>query len=176
MNRSTFTLAAVALTATLATAAWAGGRDMREHGGPEGEGMMVPGMPPPLAGRIADELDLTAEQRQSIKDIFAKARPQFQELRETMRENAERLRKTAPDAADYDKVVSQVRKSASELAGKMVTQGSEIRSRVWTVLTPEQRKKLPELEAQMRDKFRERMHDRFEHRDHTPSPAETPPT
>jgi Spy/CpxP family protein refolding chaperone len=58
----------------------------------------------------------------------------------------------------------------------MVTQGSEIRSRVWTVLTPEQRKKLPELEAQMRDKFRERMHDRFEHRDHAPSPAETPPT
>jgi Spy/CpxP family protein refolding chaperone len=115
--------------------------------------------------RMGDQLDLSAEQRQSIKGIFDAARPQMQAMRESLHTNIEKLHGTQPDDPNYATVVAQVSQSAAELASKMVTESSQVRSQVYGLLTKEQKAKLPQLEAQMRDQA----HQRFQH--HRPPAA-----
>jgi Spy/CpxP family protein refolding chaperone len=130
---------------------WAG----HDHGpGPDmfGGGFLGPD----VMGRAGDQLGLSAEQRQSIKAVFDAARPQMQTMRDTMHSNLEKLRSTQPDDPNYATVVAQVSQSASELASKMVTEGSQVRSQVYALLTKEQKAKLPQIQAQMQDQARER--------------------
>ena len=106
--------------------------------------------------RMGDQLGLSADQRQSINGVFDAARPQMQAMRESMRTNVEKLRGTPPDDPNYATVVAQVSQSAAELASKMVTESSQVRSQVYGLLTKEQKAKLPQVEAQMRDQVRQR--------------------
>jgi Spy/CpxP family protein refolding chaperone len=135
-----------------------------EHG--PGDDMFGPGFFGPGAlGRMGDQLGLSAEQRQSIKAVFDAARPQMQSMHESMHSNIEKLRGTSPDDPNYANVVAQVSQSAAELASRMVTEGSQIRSQVYGLLTKEQKAKLPQIEAQMKDEA----HQRFQH--HRPPSA-----
>jgi Spy/CpxP family protein refolding chaperone len=109
--------------------------------------------------RMGDQLGLSAEQRQAIKTIFDAARPQMQTMRDNIHSNLEKLRSTQPDDPNYATVVAQVSQSAGELASRMVTEGSQVRSQVYALLTKEQKAKLPEIEAQMKDQA----HERFQH-------------
>ena len=152
-------LAALALGgAAIATAGeqqhesgWSG----RDHG-PGSDAMFGNGFLGEDIARMGDQLGLSAEQRQSIKGVFDAARPQMQAMRDSMRTSAEKLRGTQPDDPNYATVVAQVSQSAAELASKMVTESSQVRSQVYGLLTKEQKAKLPQIQAQMRDQARQR--------------------
>ncbi|HEY7377383.1 MAG TPA: Spy/CpxP family protein refolding chaperone [Steroidobacteraceae bacterium] len=126
------------------------------HGhGPGGDplfGMFGPG----LMGRMGDQLGLSSEQRQSIKGMLDAAKPGMQSLHESMRTNAEKLRSVQPDDPNYATVVAQVSQAAGELASRMVTEASQLRTQVYGVLNKEQKAKLPQLQAQMQEQARER--------------------
>jgi Spy/CpxP family protein refolding chaperone len=129
-----------------------------EHG--PGDDMFGAGFFGPGAfGRMGDELGLTAEQRQSIRAVLDAARPQMQTLRDSMHSNMEKLRGVQPDDPNYANVVAQVSQSAADLASRLVTEGSQVRSQVYGLLTKEQKAKLPQIEAQMKDEA----HQRFQH-------------
>lgn len=174
MKRKLLT-AVVGVTAlTIATVAvYAAGKgDDKPGRGPGPEmGMFHPGMMgPQLLHRLGDELELTDEQRQTIKGLLESARPNMQAMREQARESAELLRKTQPDDPNYTNVVAQASQQAAELAGRLVTDGSQLRSQIWTVLTPEQRTELQTLQ----DKFPKRVREhRLHHRPSAP-PAAAP--
>ena len=130
-----------------------GARSGHEHG--PGDAMFGGGFFGADIARMGDQLGLSAEQRESIKAILDAARPQMQAMRESLHSNMDKLRGAQPDDPSYATVVAQVSQSAADLASKMVTESSQIRSQVYALLTKEQKAKLPQIEAQMKDHMRE---------------------
>jgi Spy/CpxP family protein refolding chaperone len=134
-----------------------GGKGMRMHGGP---GMMMPGMETHMLMRMADELALSPEQRQTIRGFFSSAQPGFQKLHEQMRANTKLMLDTQPDDPKYQTVVQQVSQSSAELAQQMVLQSSQLRTQVYGVLTPEQKTKLKAKQSEMQARWEERRAER----------------
>jgi Spy/CpxP family protein refolding chaperone len=133
---------------------------MHGGGGPGGPGMMMPGMEGHMLGRMADELGLSPEQRQTIRGFFEQSQPGFRKLHEQMRANATLMMDTQPDDPKYQSVVQQVGQSSAELAQQMVVQSSQLRTQVWSVLTPEQRTKWKAKQAEMRARWDQRRDER----------------
>jgi Spy/CpxP family protein refolding chaperone len=146
-------------------------RGMGQSGmGPGGMGLMdggaaMIGVPSPrMLDRMAAELALSADQQQKLKGVFESARPEMEQVRDRARENADKLRSAQPGSANYDAVVSEVARNAGDLASRAVTNGAQLRTQVWAILTPEQRQKLETLQAQRRTAMKERMEKRREAR------------
>jgi Spy/CpxP family protein refolding chaperone len=129
------------------------GKGMRMHDGP---GMMMPGMESHMLIRMADELGLSTEQRQTIRGFFGAAQPGFRSLHEQMRANTRLMLNTQPDDPRYQSVVQQVSQASAELAQQMVLQSSQLRTQVYGVLTPEQKTKLKAKQAEMQSRWDER--------------------
>jgi Spy/CpxP family protein refolding chaperone len=95
------------------------------------------------------QLNLTAAQKQQIKEIFTAARPQMQSLHEQMQANMQKLHQTQPTDPNYTTIASQVSQTHGSLAAQSLTQRAEVRAQVFKVLTPAQQTQLATLEAQM---------------------------
>jgi len=114
--------------------------------------------PPPVAHewhhhggpwRLLGKLDLSAAQKQQVKDIMTAAHPQMQSLHEQMRANSLKLHQTQPTDPNYTSIASQVSQTHGSLAAQSLTQRAEVRAQVFKVLTPAQQTQLATLEAQM---------------------------
>jgi Spy/CpxP family protein refolding chaperone len=110
--------------------------------------------------RMADELGLSTEQRQTIRGFFESAQPGFRSLHEQMRANTRLMLNTQPDDPKYQSVVQQVSQSSAELAQQMVLQSSQLRTQVYAVLTPEQKTKLKAKQSEMQARWDERRAER----------------
>jgi Spy/CpxP family protein refolding chaperone len=122
-------------------------------------GLMLPGaVPHALLGRMAGELGLSPEQRQTIDGLVDQARPGFEQLRRQVLAGSELLARTAPDDAAYQTVVASVSQQAADAAAQFVLQASQLRSQVNGVLTPAQRTRLTALEAELSARLREHHH------------------
>lgn len=132
----------------------AGGMGMHHDDGMWGmhDGMMMRGRG---MERMLDQLNATPEQRDKIKAIFEKHRPEMHKLGEEMRAAREQFRAVEPGDANYSKAVKQASQKAAELASRSVEDLAAARSEVYAVLTPEQRAQLPKLREQMREQMRE---------------------
>jgi protein CpxP len=116
-----------------------------------------PPPPPGAPGRhhhggpwhLLGKLDLSAAQKQQIKEIMTAAHPQMQSLHEQMEANSLKLRQTQPTAPNYASIASQVSQTHGTLAAQMMTQRADVRAQVFKVLTPAQQAQLTALEAEM---------------------------
>jgi periplasmic protein CpxP/Spy len=99
---------------------------------------------------LLGKLNLSASQKQQIKDIMTTAHPQMQSLHEQMRANMQKLQQTAPTDPNYSSIASQVGQTHGSLAAQALTQRAELRAQVFKVLTPAQQSQLTALEAEMR--------------------------
>lgn len=97
-----------------------------------------------------DEMDLTPEQRGSIREVFEEARPEIRGLMERARGSRERLISATPDDPDYYLIVEEVSRDGGELATEAIRLGSEVRARVYSHLTEEQRARLPQVREKVR--------------------------
>jgi Spy/CpxP family protein refolding chaperone len=145
-----------------------GGKGMRMHGG-----MMMPGMDTHMLMRMADELGLSPEQRQTIRGFFESAQPGFRKLHDQMRSNTRLMLNTQPDDPRYQSVVQQVSQSSAELAQQMVLQSSQLRTQVYAVLTPEQKTKLKARQSEMQARWDERRAEREASRREAPEQRPT---
>jgi Spy/CpxP family protein refolding chaperone len=102
--------------------------------------------------RMMDELDLTPQQRGKITEHRATYQPEMRKLRQELQQARRALRDTNPGDAKYSSKVAETAKRVGELSAKMVTQSAELRSKVWSVLTPEQQKKMLERQQMMRER------------------------
>jgi protein CpxP len=98
---------------------------------------------------LLGKLDLSAAQKQQIKEIMAAAHPQMQSLHEQIRANALKMRQTPPTDPNYASVASQASQTHGSLAAQMMSQQADVRAQVFKVLTPAQQTQLAALEAQM---------------------------
>jgi periplasmic protein CpxP/Spy len=117
--------------------------------------------PPPAAGaqgwhhhagpwHLLSKLDLSAGQKQQIKEIMTAAKPQMQGLHEQMHANMQKLQQVQPTDPNYSNIASQVSQTHGSLVAQAMTQHAEVRAQVFKVLTPAQQSQLTALEAQMR--------------------------
>src|SRR5216684_8670593 len=97
---------------------------------------------------LLGKLDLSAAQKQQIKEIMTAAHPQMQSLHEQMQANSLELRQTQPTDPNYANIASQVSQTHGSLAAQMMTQRADVRAQVFKVLTPAQQAQLSALEAE----------------------------
>lgn len=92
--------------------------------------------------RMADSLNLTKAQRDAMRAIVDKARPQTRELRDKLAENHKQLRALMQQAAPKESEVRQL----AEAQGRAMAEMIVLRTKVWTeirgVLTDAQREQL----------------------------------
>ena len=129
------------------------------RGAGAGPGMMMPGIGQAMmVEHMADRLGLSTAQREAVHKAIEEARPGFEALHGQMRKDAEQAAHTRPDDPGYQAMVAAASQSASQTAGQFVLQASQLRSRVFGVLTPAQRDQATKLEAEHLARMQEGEH------------------
>ncbi|MEM6935478.1 MAG: Spy/CpxP family protein refolding chaperone [Pseudomonadota bacterium] len=100
---------------------------------------------------MADYLDLTDAQRDSIAAIVETVKPEAQALREQARSNRETMQALDVSDVDYDVVLNEVAISNGDLATQATLLFAEVRQEISGVLTPEQLEKLENARERRRD-------------------------
>jgi Spy/CpxP family protein refolding chaperone len=113
--------------------------------GPYGHGWGHHGWGP---GRIYSKLGLSAEQKESIKAIMTAAKPEMQSLHSQEKANHLKMMQTTPDDPNYATVVADVAQTNATLASQRTTQMSEVKAKIYALLTPAQKTQLAALEAE----------------------------
>jgi Spy/CpxP family protein refolding chaperone len=118
--------------------------------GPQGMGFGGPGMGYGLhrmdsearIERMADALDLTKEQRDKVRAIVDKSRPQTRELRDKLADNRKQLHTLVQQGSAKEADVRKLADTQGKLMADMIVQRTKVRNEIHAVLTPEQREKL----------------------------------
>jgi protein CpxP len=130
------------LAAGLALAMPPGGGENCMHGG-HGMGFGQHGMDADSSvDRMAQRLDLTAEQRDKVRAIVDKARPQNRALRDKLAENRKQLHALTQQGTAQEAEIRKLADSQGKLIADMIVQRNKERGEINAVLTPEQREKL----------------------------------
>jgi len=134
------------LVAALAASAWA-----------------APGLgPEPFPGgpdltlrleHMADHLDLTDEQRASVKNILQAAKPEIEAVRDQARANREAIQTLDPADPAYEAELNNIALSNGELATTGTLLAVRVRSEVRAVLTDEQIAKLERGKERMKKRM-----------------------
>ena len=121
-----------------------------KHAGMMGQGIKGEGH---FLDRMADRLELTTEQRLSVKAALEKSKPQMTAIKEKMRTNRKALRELGRDGGD-DSRVQALARERGDLVASLVIERSKIRSDIQEILTDTQREQM----KQMRWKHRHDAH------------------
>jgi Spy/CpxP family protein refolding chaperone len=121
------------------------------------------GADPRMLQRLADDLQLTPQQRGKITEHVATHAPEMRRLATEMARQSRALRELNPADGKFNATVNEAAKRMGDLSAQLVRQGGEMRAKVWQVLTPEQRAKADERQQQMKQRRLE-MRERWERR------------
>jgi Spy/CpxP family protein refolding chaperone len=95
--------------------------------------------------RWADELGLSAQQRSDMQIISSDYATRFRDLAQLGRDTAQDLMQTAPDDPSYFGKTQNASALAASSAAELVTLLAEMRAKLYSVLTAEQREKFHEM-------------------------------
>lgn len=112
-----------------------GDRDRCEHKGEYRSGMK----------HVMKELDLTKEQRESLREIKKESREQMKNNREQMREIRKQLHEEASSEKYDASKVREIADKKAKLMSDMLVKKMESMQRIRKELTPEQRKEFDEM-------------------------------
>lgn len=105
-------------------------------------------------GMMKEQLQLTDAQEEQIRKIFEKYRND--DDRPEPGHFMQDMQALDPAADNYQQQLEQLAgKQAEQMKARMVKQG-QMRAEIYTVLTPEQQKKMQELHSQMRERMEDR--------------------
>ncbi len=112
------------------------------------------------------QLDLTADQHSQVKAIFEKEKPTLQPLMQQMRQNHQAM-KALEASGPFDE--TKTRALATQNAQTMIelqVAHTRMKSEIMQILTPDQKAKLAQIEAQKDARMQEHM------KSHMPPPPE----
>jgi Spy/CpxP family protein refolding chaperone len=92
--------------------------------------------------RMADMLDLSKEQRDQVRAIVDKSRPQARELRDKLADNRKQLHALVQQGNAKEADVRKLADAQGKLTADLIVQHTKVRSEIQALLTPEQREKL----------------------------------
>lgn len=149
---ATFLLAAGAAQAEDQTDGATGASERSPHRGFGGRpGFGGPrSMPGQMLLRMADELNLSIEQQDTLQDLMDEFQPSWDSLRERASASRSKMMGLTPDDPEYASVTEEVRQQAAALAAEMVMLRSDFEVRAYALLTEEQRQRLEELKSERR--------------------------
>lgn len=105
--------------------------------------------------RMAERLELSAEQRSEIEAVLRETRPRLKELGQELREKRRALQEQARSGYQED-VVRQQAAEIGELVEELTVLATRSGAEVYAVLTHEQRAELKTMHEQRREKFQRR--------------------
>jgi len=100
----------------------------------------APGEPPLV--RLANQLDLTADQRTSIKNAVTKARPELEKIADSLAKNGDALRKSMNNSTFDKKQVEKLAKTQGENVTKLILAQADLQHEILTVLNAKQKEQL----------------------------------
>jgi Spy/CpxP family protein refolding chaperone len=115
-----------------------------------------PGNPALMLEHMADHLDLTDQQRDSVENILQAAKPEIEAIRDQAKANHEAIQALDPASPAYDVELNNIAVSNGELAAAGTLLAVRIRSEVHAVLTDEQIAKLERGKERMKKRLRNR--------------------
>ena len=123
-----------------------------EHEKERGRHMWRAAMDDParLVERLSVHLDLDATQEQQLNNIVDAARPELEQLRESLQENRKAMHALETTDPDYSAKLQNLSAANGELAAQMTLLHGRIRADVHAVLTPEQLAIMEERVAKFR--------------------------
>lgn len=92
--------------------------------------------------RMAERLDLTKEQRDKVRAIVDKTRPQTRELRDKLSENRKQLQTLTQQGTAKESEIRKLADNQGKLIADMIVQRNKVQGEISAVLTPEQREKM----------------------------------
>ena len=92
--------------------------------------------------RMAERLDLSKEQRDKVRAIVDKTRPQTRELRDKLSENRKQLQTLTRQGTAKESEIRKLADNQGKLIADMIMQRSKVQGEINAVLTPEQREKM----------------------------------
>jgi protein CpxP len=111
------------------------------------QGPHGPGGPFGEFHHILRQLDLTSDQHAQVKAIFEKEKPALQPLMQQMRQNHEAM-KTLEAAGPFDEAkVTALATQNSQTMIQLQVEHERVKSEIMAILTPEQKTKLAQIEA-----------------------------
>jgi protein CpxP len=156
MKKQAFIALSVAVLALGSVAASAA------HGGPGGKGlhsgagMHEGGDPVRMVKHLSDELDLDQAQRQEIENVISAAKPEMDALRERAEANRKAMHELDVNDSNHDTRLTELASEKGAIATEQALLHGRLKSDIHAVLTPEQREKLAESAAKMRERFEKR--------------------
>ncbi len=153
MKLSKIALLATILTASASMTAAYGQNTTHEYAGQRSHRMHMADFAgePPLA-RLVQKLDLTDEQRESLRALLDSSKAQRQSLREQQRANMQAALTTLPDDPSYLAMIEK----RKQLAAEAIQQRSDLNVQIYGLLTPEQKAKVPALIEEMKATAKQR--------------------
>ena len=136
--------------------AMSGASPMRpHHGGTTGE--RAPPSPEAMLEKFGEKLNLDGQQRMDMQIIVADYQPRLADLAKIGRGIARDLMAISPDAPGYVDQSQASSAAAAAVTAEFVTLMAEMRGKLYSVLTAEQRERFKALVAEQRDKMREKI-------------------
>ena len=121
-----------------------GPRGLRGPGGMDGRSLL----------RMADELNLSAEQRSSLETVIGEFQPSWDGLRERASAGRKKMMGLTPNDPEYASITEEVSREAAALAGEMVALASDFQARTYDLLNEEQRQRMEELKSERSKRHR----------------------
>lgn len=109
------------------------------------------GHPAKMMTHWAEKLDLTGQQQSDIQIIMSDYAVRFRDLARLGKETAGKLLQTAPDDPQYRAMTDEASAMAASSAAEVVVLLAEMRAKLYSVLTLEQRERLKELRQSRHD-------------------------
>ena len=115
--------------------------------GPKGFGVGHRGM-----GMAMRELNLTDDQKTQVKAIFDSSRETVKPAVDELKANREKLMQLSGQSFD-EAQVSEIAKRQGELMSQLIVERERAKSKVFAILTDEQKAKAKEMQDKMKDHF-----------------------
>lgn len=115
-----------------------GPRGFRRPGMIDGRGLL----------RMADELNLSEEQRSSLEAVIGEFQPSWDELRKRVSAGRMKMMTLNPNDPEYASVTEELSREAAALAGEMVTLTSNFQARTYDLLNEEQRQRVEQFKSE----------------------------
>ena len=107
--------------------------------------------------RIARELNLTPEQKAQIEQIIQSEKPNIRPLVQQLAEHHKQLKALGQDGNFNEAQVRAIAQQQGQTMAELIVVKERIQSRIFAVLTPEQRQKAAQMREQIEQRFKEHM-------------------
>ena len=111
--------------------------------------------------RVAEKLNLTAEQKTQVKMILEESKTRVKPLRDTMRENRKQSENLGTDGTFNEEQVNQLAAQNAETMKQLFVEKEKTKAQIFAVLTPEQRAEALKMKDAFKENFKGKGKKRF---------------